>query len=61
MNKSPLSQEELDMMGPYSKVKGHHVHSKKAFEGHVNYDPKKGFSMSEEMMDSLDIKHNSIT
>jgi RHS repeat-associated protein len=26
-------------IGPYGKVKGHHIHAKSAFEGHPNYDP----------------------
>lgn len=48
-------------MGEYRKVRGHHVHAKKAFEGHVNYDPQKGFSISNELMKSLKIDHNTIT
>ncbi len=49
------------LTGEYRYVKGHHVHAKKAFEGHVNYDPKKGFSISEEFMKLRDIKHSRIT
>jgi hypothetical protein len=48
-------------MGEYKDTKGHHVHAKKAFEGHVNYDPSKGFSISNEFMDSLGIKHQKVT
>ena len=47
--------------GPYKETGGHHVHAKKSFEGHVNYDPKEGFSMSREYMDSLNLDHNKIT
>lgn len=53
---------KLDKLaGEYAKVKGHHVHAKKAFEGHVNYDPKKGFSISNQLMENLEIKHEHIT
>ena len=48
-------------MGEYRHTGGHHVHSKKAFEGDVNYDLKKAFSISEEFMDSLGVKHSKIT
>ncbi len=34
---------------------------KKAFEGHPNYDPKKGFSISEELMKKFDIKHRDVS
>ena len=48
-------------MGEYRNVRGHHVHAKKAFEGHANYDPKKGFSISEHFMDQLGIEHKRVT
>lgn len=68
-NTSPNPQGETSItpsltrpdMGEYRKTKGHHVHSKKAFEGHVNYDPKKGFSMSDEYMKSLGVEHKKVT
>jgi hypothetical protein len=49
------------MMGEYRHVRGHHVHAKKAFEGHVNYDPKKGFSISEDLMNTMGIEHKRVT
>jgi hypothetical protein len=48
-------------MGEYRLTKGHHVYSKKAFENHVNYDPKKGFSISEDFMDSKGWRHEDMT
>ncbi len=57
----PLVPVEKPLVGPYKEVRGHHVHAKKAFEGHMNYDPNKGFSMSEKLMDSLKLKHSKIT
>ena len=54
-------EEDDKLTGEYRKVKGHHVHSKKAFEDNITYDPKKGFSISEEFMASRDIKHSKIT
>ncbi|WP_085784439.1 DUF637 domain-containing protein [Candidatus Nucleicultrix amoebiphila] len=48
-------------MGEYRHTGGHHVHAKKAFEGHINYDPKKGFSISNEYMKSLGIDHLKVT
>jgi hypothetical protein len=49
------------LKGEYRHVKGHHVHAKKAFEGDLKYDAKKGFSISEDLMRSLDIEHARIT
>ncbi|WP_032139592.1 hypothetical protein [Rickettsia tamurae] len=48
-------------MGPYGKVGGHHPYAKKAFEGNINYDPKKGFAVSEEFMLRNEIDHYKIT
>ncbi|MGL4824959.1 MAG: hypothetical protein ACRC4G_02020 [Alphaproteobacteria bacterium] len=55
-----LEALDLELAGEYRLVKGHHVHAKKAFEGHPNYDPKKGFSISNELMKSLNIKHEKV-
>jgi hypothetical protein len=49
------------LMGEYRHVKGHHVHAKKAFEGHINYDPKKGFCISNEYMEKIGVKHERVT
>ena len=37
--------------GEYGDVGGHHVHAKAGFKGDVNYDPKKGFSISQQFME----------
>jgi len=39
-------EDIVGLKGEYRSVKGHHVHAKKAFDGHVNYDSQKGFSIS---------------
>ena len=61
---SPLAIYELDFtkasVGEYRYVRGHHVHAKKAFEGHINYDPKKGFSISSDLMKHLGIDHAKV-
>jgi hypothetical protein len=56
-----LLEEYQHLMGEYKTIRGHHVHAKKAFEGHVNYDPKKGFSISNELMKNLGIDHTKVT
>ncbi|ARN84929.1 hypothetical protein [Candidatus Nucleicultrix amoebiphila] len=48
-------------MGEYRHTGGHHVHAKKAFEGHINYDPKKGFSISNELMAKIGVQHKVVT
>ncbi|WP_215145133.1 hypothetical protein [Exiguobacterium qingdaonense] len=47
--------------GEYSKVGGHHVHAKSAFEENVNYDPKKGFSISQSFMKDNGLNHQQMT
>jgi Possible hemagglutinin (DUF637) len=56
-----LEALDLNLTGEYRTVAGHHVHAKKAFEGHVNYDPRKGFSISDELMEKFNIKHEKVT
>lgn len=56
-----LAGTSKKLMGEYRHVRGHHVHAKKAFEGHVNYDPKKGFSISEELMSRIGVRHADVT
>jgi hypothetical protein len=58
--------EALDLAGthkgPYKPVvNGHHIHAKKAFEGHPNYDPKTGFSISNDLMNAYGVKHSTVT
>ncbi|ABV79856.1 Putative hemagglutinin protein [Rickettsia bellii OSU 85-389] len=55
-----VANTKLDM-GPYGKVGGHHPYAKKAFEGHVNYDPKKGFAISEKFMHENKLRHEDMT
>ena len=50
-----------DGVGTYSDVKGHHVHSKAAFRGDINYDKNKGFSISQEYMESRGWDHDAMT
>ncbi len=47
--------------GEYSSVGGHHVHAKAAFKGCMSYDPKKGFSISQEFMRANGIDHTRVT
>jgi hypothetical protein len=47
--------------GAYGEVKGHHIHAKSGFEGHVNYDPDKGFSISQEYMEARNWSHQDMT
>ena len=56
-----VKEAQKALKGEYRAVKGHHVHAKKAFEGHVNYDPKKGFSISNQLMKDLNIDHLKVT
>jgi hypothetical protein len=53
--------EKRGFVGPYSRVKGHHVHAKRAFEESTKYDPKTGFSFSAEAMEHFRIRHKEIT
>lgn len=47
--------------GEYGDVGGHHVHAKAGFKGDVNYDPKKGFSISQDFMKENGLDHNIMT
>lgn len=47
--------------GEYGDVGGHHVHAKAGFKGDVNYDPKKGFSISQEFMENNELNHQKMT
>lgn len=47
--------------GKYSKVGGHHVHAKAGFKNHATYDPKKGFSVSQEFMKEHKLDHDAMT
>ena len=45
--KTPI---DLTGTGEYRNVKGHHVHAKAAFKDSMQYDPNKGFSISQEFI-----------
>ncbi|WP_319001364.1 hypothetical protein [Clostridium estertheticum] len=47
--------------GDYSDVGGHYVHAKAGFRGDVNYDPKKGFSISQDYMINNGLNHSDMT
>ncbi|GIO84678.1 hypothetical protein J25TS5_16100 [Paenibacillus faecis] len=47
--------------GEYGKVGGHHVHAKSAFKDNVNYDPQKGFSVSQDYMKENGLNHQAMT
>ena len=47
--------------GEYKDVGGHHVHAKAGFKGDIKYDSKKGFSISQEFMESNGLNHQSMT
>jgi hypothetical protein len=47
--------------GQYGDVGGHHVHAKAAFKGDINYDPDKGFSISQDYMKSRGWNHADMT
>jgi hypothetical protein len=47
--------------GEYAEVGGHHVHAKAGFRGHPTYDPARGFSISQEFMESRGWSHQDMT
>jgi len=47
--------------GLYKDVGGHHIHAKSAFEGHPNYNPRQGLSISQEFMKEKGWSHRDIT
>ena len=47
--------------GEYAEVGGHHVHAKAAFRGDANYDPNKGFSISQKFMENNGLDHQAMT
>lgn len=40
---------------------GHHVHAKAGLKGNTNYDPKKGFSISQQFMEDNNLNHSDMT
>ena len=47
--------------GEYSKVGGHHVHSKAAFRNTHGYDSQKGFSIGQDYMKKHGLSHAEMT
>jgi hypothetical protein len=47
--------------GKYREAGGHHVHGKAGFKGSLGYDPKEGFSISQEYMKSRKWNHQDMT
>jgi RHS repeat-associated protein len=47
--------------GEYKDVGGHHVHAKAGFKDVLNYDPEKGFSISQDYMNSKNWNHQKMT
>ncbi|MCO6519407.1 RHS repeat-associated core domain-containing protein, partial [Snodgrassella sp.] len=48
-------------IGKYKDVGGHHVHAKAGFKNNLNYDPKKGFSISQDYMNQQGWRHQDMT
>ncbi|MHA6636882.1 RHS repeat-associated core domain-containing protein, partial [Citrobacter farmeri] len=48
-------------VGEYKDVGGHHVHGKAAFKNNLTYDPKKGFSISQDYMNQQGWRHQDMT
>lgn len=47
--------------GEYGDVGGHHVHAKAGFRGDANYDPNRGFSISQDFMENNGLNHQAMT
>ena len=48
-------------VGEYKDVGGHHVHGKAGFKNNSSYDPKKGFSISQDYMNKQGWSHQDMT
>ena len=55
------SNFNLSEVGEYGDVGGHHVHAKAGFKGDINYDPQKGFSISQQFMKDNNLNHSDMT
>lgn len=47
--------------GVYGDVGGHHIHGKAGFKDNLKYDPKKGFSISQDFMNKQGWNHQAMT
>jgi hypothetical protein len=48
-------------VGEYGDVGGHHVHAKAGFKESMDYNPRKGFSIGQEYMESKGWRHDLMT
>ena len=60
-SKSAASAPAPEGKGAYEDVKGHHIFAKSGFREHVAYDPRKGFSISQEFIKNRDWDHPKMT
>ena len=60
-NPSGSNSGKYSGTGEYADVKGHHVHAKAGFIGDMKYNPQKGFSISQDFMDSHGLNHQKMT
>jgi len=58
---SPVAPRSGVDVGDYRHVKGHHVHAKAGFKGHGTYNPRSGFSVSQDYMQSRGWSHQKMT
>jgi hypothetical protein len=56
-----ITKKFADEIGEYGDIGGHHVHAKAAFKNIIQYDPKKGFSVSQKLMSDMDWDHQAMT
>ena len=49
------------VLGHRKMYGGHHVYAKSGFRGHPAYDPQKGFSISQEFMESQGWNHQDMS
>ena len=52
---------DLVGLGPYAAVGGHHVYSKRAFQGVAAYNEKQALSIGQEFMDARGWQHSRMT
>lgn len=57
----PAAEKLPGSVGRYADVGGHHVHAKAGLRGHSTYDPKQGFSISQEFMEARGWNHQDMT
>jgi hypothetical protein len=55
------AKSETEGLGEYMRVGGHHAHAQAGMKGHLLYDPRNGFSISQEYMRSRGWSHEAMT